>query len=349
MALKLPIFLRSICLYLLVLRFLSFGLVALFMGIIGSNDAFSAQSEEHKNQISPKKAPLITITQITEHPSLDKIRNGIVETLQKAIPDVDIRFDNAQGNIATASLIAAKTLALNPDLAIAITTPSAQTMAKVLSNSQIPIVFSAVTDPLGVQLLNSLDMPKGKITGVVDQPPIGQALDVIKALQPRITAVGVLYNSGEANSAYQLQQIKFAAESRDINVIEVAVSSASDISLTISLLLESVDAILLPNDNLIISSLEPIIKSARVKKVPVYTSDPESLTRGATAAIAFDQHEIGVVTGNLALTYLAHPENTPKPVLLKAAKLYLNLPEIKRLDLNFNAVKDVGLEIVSSF
>src|SRR3990167_2675479 len=119
---------------------------------------------------------IVAITQITQHPSLDQIRQGILDELKeegvlKAMK-IQVIYDNAQGNITTAVQIAQKFAGLNPEVVVGITTPSAQTIHSALKDKEIPLVFAAVTDPVGANLVKDLDHTQENVTGTVDLPPI---------------------------------------------------------------------------------------------------------------------------------------------------------------------------------
>lgn len=295
----------------------------------------------------------IAMTKITSHPSLDLIEKGVLDVLEKSDLDLKITSNNAQGNITIAAQIAQKFASLSPTIVVPITTPSAQTMAKAFKSTGIPIIFSAVTDPVGANLLNSLKESTATLTGVVDQPPVVKIIEVMRLVKPTLKAVGVIYNAGEANSEFQIAAFRAAAEAQDIVVREVPVAKAADIQMAAASLVSDIDAIFLPNDNLVISSIEAIIKTAGSRSLPVYVSDPESIERGAFAAIAFDQYEIGKATGELLLKVLEtgstrdHP-----PVLLDNPKFYINEKVAKKLGFSqefvdslrdhFNSLKGPG-------
>lgn len=284
----------------------------------------------------------VALTKITSHPSLDLIEKGILDVLKRAHPDLKITSNNAQGNITIAAQIAQKFAALSPTVVVPITTPSAQTMVKAFQGTGIPIVFSAVTDPVGAHLLTSLKEGTDTLTGVIDQPPVIKIIDVMFFVKPGLKNVGVIYNAGEANSEFQIAAFRKEAEERGIAIREVPVAKASDIQMAAASLVSDVDAIFLPNDNLVISSIEAIIKTASAGSVPVYVSDPESIERGAFAAIAFDQYEIGRATGELLLKVLktGSTKNNP-PVLLDNPKFYINEGVAKALGFSDEFIKDL--------
>ncbi len=268
----------------------------------------------------------IAITKIMSHPSLNLIEEGIVDTLKQEYPDTRFIINTAQGNITIAAQIAQKFASLQPDIVVPITTPSAQTIVKNFRGSPTPIVFAAVTDPIGANLLKSLELPTEKLTGVVDQPPISDTLRLIKHINPQVKKIGVIYNAGESNSEFQIAMLRKEADKKNIEIVEVPVAKSSDIQLATNSIIEKVDCFFLPNDNLVISAIESILKIANAKNKLVYVSDPESVRRGAFAAFAFDQYQIGKTVGELAIKILKKEKGTPLPPphLMNNSRLYIN-------------------------
>jgi putative tryptophan/tyrosine transport system substrate-binding protein len=271
----------------------------------------------------------VAITQIAPHPSLDQIRRGVEDELRQYDPSIKIIFDNAQGNVATATQIAQKFLSLDVDAVVPITTPSAQTMCSVFKNASTPIVFAAVTDPYRAKVVIK-DTPSS-ITGVSDRPPLKQQLQLMKQVIPKLGKVGILYNAGEVNSQSTVDELKELAKEYQLEIVEGACSQSSEVSSVALNLVEKVDALFIPNDNLVISALDAVLKVAQGKK-PVFALDPESVTKGCLAAAAYDQYEMGRDVGKIVVRILqgealqAIPVETPNQV-----KTSVNLTTAKAL------------------
>lgn len=261
-----------------------------------------------KQQASPRKMKVVAITQIVQHPSLDKIRQGVIDALAsqgfKEGQNLKLIYENAQGNISIATQIAQSFVGENPDAIVAITTPSAQAVLSVAKGTGIPIVYGAVTDPVGAKLISSLKTPSSQVTGTYDQPPAKEQIALIQQFLPHAQKIGIIYNPGEVNNVFQVGLMKKAAQKRGLTVIESTASKSADIANVAHFIARKVDAILLPNDNTVIASLESIIRAANEAKIPVFTSDPESIERGAVAAVAFDQYKIGLQTGEIVADIL---------------------------------------------
>ncbi len=285
------------------------------------------------------KSPQVAITQIIAHPSLDQIRQGILdelieqELIQKDLSDVI--YQNAQGNITIAVQIAQRYVALKPKVIVAITTPSAQVMLKAAKDTLIPIVFGAVTDPLDAGLVTCLKGHKGFITGTVDLSLPEAQLSLIKQFLPTVHKIGLLYNSSEKNSQKQVKAIKEGAKNFGIEIEEASVFKTADVAQATSYLTGKVEAILLPNDNTVISALKTIIKIAKKRGIPVFASDPESVKSGAVAAVANNQYQIGRETGEIVAHILKGQNIKEIDVrIIDASKPYINERALKEFGLN---------------
>ncbi len=258
----------------------------------------------------PSPLPLVAISQIVQHVSLDEEREGIIEALKDAGyidgRTVKIIYENAQGNMSTASLIASSFASRKPAVAIAISTPSAQTLLKPLMDQQVPLVFTAVTDPLEAKLVTSLEAPRPEpVTGVSDALMPGPQLDLIQKLIPSVKNIGVVYNSGETNSVKAVQQLKAEAANRGLTLVLAIADKSSDvIPATTKLIGDKVDAIYIPNDNTAVAAMESIVTLGKKYKMPVFAGDAGSVERGALAAYAYDRTALGRKTGDLAVKIL---------------------------------------------
>lgn len=265
----------------------------------------------------------IAITQIVDHPSLNAIREGIIEGLANEGfvegPDFKIKFENAHGNLTTAAQIAQKFAGQKLDVIIPISTPSAQPIVKQIKNT--PIVFAAISDPLSAKIVTSLDKPKGNVTGVADIPPIEEQLNFIQTCLPGLKTLGVIYNPGEVNNVSFLLTLKDLAALKKIKILTAAAPRSSDVQVAAQSLVSRVDAFLIGNDNTVVSGLEPLIKIALESKKPLFMSDHESVDRGAFAAYAYDQKEIGQQVGVMVSKILKgkSPKDIPveRPMDLK--------------------------------
>lgn len=283
----------------------------------------------------------VAITQIVEHPSLDAIRKGIIDELEKhgyTSDNLQITYDSAQGNIATAAQIAQRFVASFPDAIVAIATPSAQTAVNAVKGSQIPVIFGAVTDPISAKIVASLEKPTNNVTGTIDLPPTKSQLDFVKEVYPNLKKLGVLYNPGETNNVLQVAEIKKYADSLGIEIIESTPTKTSEVSAAAKSLIAKAEAILLPNDNTVVSALESVLKAAAEGAIPVFTSDPDSVRKGALAAIANNQYDVGRATGKIVAHILSGERASSIPVqAVQISKRYVNKNTAQNLGLTITA------------
>ncbi len=248
----------------------------------------------------------VDVTAIVEHPALDAVRDGVKDALAAAGykdgENLKFVYKSAQGNAATAAQIAREFAGEGPNVIVPISTPSAQTVAA--ATRDIPIVFSAVTDPVGAQLIKSMEKPGGNVTGLSDMSPIAEHLALLKEILPSIKTVGFLYNSGEANSVSTLAVFKAEAEKAGITVVESAATKTAEVQGAMRALVGKVDAVYVPTDNTIISALESAVGVAVESKLPLFTADTDSVARGAIAALGFNYYDVGKQTGEIVVRVL---------------------------------------------
>jgi putative ABC transport system substrate-binding protein len=248
----------------------------------------------------------VAVTAIVEHPALDAARDGIRDELEAEGwvigGNLDFSYESAQGNPATAAQIARQLVGEAPDVIVPISTPSAQ--AVVAATKDIPVVFTAVTDPLGAKLVASLEEPGGNVTGMSDLSPIALHLDLVKEIMPDATRLGVIYNPGEANSVTLLELLKLEAPVRDLELVEAAAPRSSDVLAAAQSLVGKVDAIYVPTDNTVVTALEAIIRVGTENQLPVFAGDTDSVPRGAIAALGFNYYDLGRQTGKIVARVL---------------------------------------------
>lgn len=290
----------------------------------------------------PAKADDVTVavTAIVEHPALDAARKGVLDALTaagyKEGENLKFVFESAQGNPATAAQIARQFAGDEPSVIVPISTPSAQ--AVVSTTRDIPVVFTAVSDPLGAQLVKNMDKPGGNVTGLSDMSPVGEHIALIKEILPSVKTIGYLYNSGEANSVSLLAALKAEAEKAGITVVESAATKSAEVQGAARALVGRADAIYIPTDNTIISALEGAVAVAEESKLPLFTADTDSVSRGSIAALGFNYYDVGKQTGEIVVRVLKG-EN-PGDIAVKtaagsdlvinkaaAAKMGVTLPE----------------------
>ncbi|MCJ8313560.1 MAG: ABC transporter substrate-binding protein [Pseudomonadales bacterium] len=279
-------------------------------------------------QIVFSKIVHVATTAIVEHPALDAVRDGILEVLlENGYDDSNLKFtyESAQGQPAIAAQIARKLMGEQPDVIVAIATPSAQAMVSASQGSNIPVVFSAVTDPLGAKLVSNLEKPGANVTGLSDMVNVRQHLLLMREFNPKLKTIGIPYNPGESNSVVIIEALKVVAKYMHIKVIESAAPKSSDVMLATKQLVGKVDAIYCPTDNTIISALESVIKVGVDAQIPVFAADTASVKRGVIAAVGYDYFDLGRQTGLIVIQILNGAKAGDIPVkMAEGTSLFVN-------------------------
>jgi len=248
----------------------------------------------------------VAVTSIVEHPALDAVRDGVKLALEEAgyVDGKNLRwiYQTAQGNMGTAAQIARKFAGDQPNVIVAISTPSAQTL--LANTKKIPIVFSAITDPIGAKLVPSWDASGTNVTGVSNILDVPRQIDLIQQVVPDAKRVGIIYNPAEANSAYYVKQMEALLPERGLTPVVVAAPRSVDVSSAARSLIGRVDVIYTPSDNNVVSAYEGVAQAANEGKIPLIGADPTSAPRGAAVTLGVDYTELGAQTGRMVLRIL---------------------------------------------
>ena len=246
----------------------------------------------------------IGISQFAEHGSLDNCREGFIEGLkEEGIEEgenLKIEYKNAAADQGTAKQISDTFVSDKVDLICGIATPSAQAAFNSAMNSDIPVIYTAVTDPAEAKLVDDEGNPVGEITGTSDELPIKEQLEMIREILPDAKKVGILYTTSEANSVSALSTYKKLAGDYDLEIVEKGVTQTADISLAAEELLGEVDCLTNLTDNTVVNSLATILDKANAQKIPVFGSEIEQVKLGCLAAEGLDYIKLGKQTGKMA-------------------------------------------------
>lgn len=245
----------------------------------------------------------VAVTAIVEHPSLNAVRDGVYEALQtagyKEGENLRWQYQTAQGNTSTAAQIARKFIGDQPDVIIAISTPSAQTV--LAGTKTIPVVFCAVTDPVAAKLTTSWEGSGTNVTGVSDMLDLDKQADLILRVVPDAKTVGMVFNPAEANSVVVVKNMEQELNKRGMKLLTAAAPRSVDVGTAARSLAGKVDVFYTSTDNNVVAAYEAITKVAQETKTPLIASDPPSVTRGAAAALGVDYTELGRQAGRQAI------------------------------------------------
>ncbi|CAL8967426.1 hypothetical protein TESS_TESS_00135 [Tessaracoccus sp. O5.2] len=262
-----------------------------------------------------EEKPSVSVGAVTivSHPSLDAVYEGIKEGLADAGyvdgENLTLEFQNPQGDQATLTNIANTYAASDHDIFVALATPPAQALAQVIQDR--PIVFASVTDPVAAGLVDDLEAPGANVTGTSDQLPTDRQLQVIQQILPDVETVGIVYSSAEVNAQVQAEAAIEAGKELGIEVLTATITNSSEVQQAAESL--DVDAYFVVVDNTVVSAMESMVQVAEQRQRLLVTSDPDSVQRGAAAALATDYRAQGVQTAGMIARIIegADPASTP--------------------------------------
>lgn len=247
---------------------------------------------------SQDKSFTIGISQLAEHPALDDTRRGFEDGLKELGVDAEIINQNAQGDIPISLSIAQKFVKDKVDLIFAIATPAAQTAKQ--ATGHIPIIFSAVTDPVIAELVDSVEIPGGNVTGTSDAAPIEKQLKLFKELDKDIKKIGIIYNTDESNSQIQIDIVKELALKLDLEIITVGISAISDISQAASSLAKKVDGIYTITDNMVASAVNVVAQKAIENNIITVGAEDSHVSGGILVSDGISYYELGRQSARMA-------------------------------------------------
>ena len=270
---------------------------------------------------------VVAVTTIDEHPALIACRDGIRDALEAAgyVDGKNLKFvyESAKGDPAAADRIARQFARSKPDVIVPISTPSA--LSVVRATIGIPVVFAAVTDPLGAKLVRDMHEPGGNVTGISDLSPVRAHINLIEAITPGARKIGILFNPLESNSYTLVYLMKKAAMSVNMTVVEAPARKSSDVPSAVQALVGKADVIFVPTDNTVVPMLDAVVKVGMDHGMPVYAGDTDAVKRGAIAGIGLDYYNLGRQAGNIVVRVLRgeKPGKIPVTVADKTS-LYVN-------------------------
>ncbi|NLC37398.1 MAG: ABC transporter substrate-binding protein [Alcaligenaceae bacterium] len=255
---------------------------------------------------APAWAQSVAVTSIVEHPALDAVRDGVKESLAEAgyteEKGLKWQYQTAQGNNAIAAQIARKFIGDRPDVIVAIATPSAQ--AVVAATRDIPVVYSAVTDPVVAQLVPTTEASGTNVSGVSDRLSLERQIELIKKVVPDAKRVGMVYNPAEANSVVVVKAMRELLPEQGMSLVEATAPRTVDVGAAARSLVGKVDVIYTNTDNNVVSAYEALVKVGTDAKLPLVASDTDSVVRGAIAAMGVNYHNLGLQTGRMVVRIL---------------------------------------------
>ncbi len=300
----------------------------------GSNGGSDSENDAEKTYT-------VGISQFAEHGSLDNCREGFVEGLAEAGfvegENLKIEVGNAAADSGTAKQITDGFVSDQVDLICGIATPSAQAAYNSAMNSDIPVIYTAVTDPVAAKLAGEDGTPVGEVTGTSDELPIKEQLEMIREILPDAKKIGIMYTTSEVNSVSAIETYKELAGDYGFTIVEKGVTQTADISLAADELLGEVDCLTNLTDNTVVNSLATILDKANEKKIPVFGSEIEQVKLGCVAAEGLDYIALGRQTGEMAAAVLKGEK--------KASEMKYETISEPGLYVNTKAASDLGITL----
>ena len=308
----------------------SLGLVVPFLLIsfVLLSSAFAAE---------PAKKVLVGVSKIVSHPALDAVVKGVQDELAAQKINADYDLQNANGDINAAASIATKFQSEKVNVAVGIATPTSQSLVNTLKG--IPIVFSAVTDPVKAGLVASLKKGDKNVTGVSDMTPVKQQIELLLKVK-KVKRLGHIYTSSEENAVVLAGIVKQVCKELKIEFVETTVSKSAEVKQAVQAIIGRVDALYISTDNTVVSAMSAVTEVAMKAKVPIMSADPSSAENyPVLAAWGFDYYKMGRTTGKIVADILngKKPEQIPTQFMTKTSDvdLLINLDVAKKLGLTF--------------
>ena len=298
----------------------------------GSSDSTKSGSQAGSTASTDKVT--VAIGQFAEHGSLDNCREGFIKGLAeggyKEGENLEIIYENASADSGMAAQIANNFVAKKVNLICAITTPMAQISYSTAKDTDIPVIYMAITNPVAAELAREDGSSVGNITGTSDKLPIKKQLEMIRKVMPDAKNIGILYCTSEVNSEMSVKEYKEAAKEFGFEIIEQAVTSPADVPLATDNILTKVDCL---------NSLDIVLDKAKKAGKPVFGSEIEQVKKGCVASVGLDYVYVGEETGKMAAKVLKGEAKASEMKFItfeeadlygneEAAKVYgLTLPE----------------------
>lgn len=309
----------------------------LFVGCSGEvNQVDNGGQEDIGQENIADQVFQIGISQLAEHPALDDARLGFEDGLKELGVNAEIDYKNAQGDITNTISIAQKFAKDERDLIFAIATPAAQGAKQVTSD--IPVIFSAVTDPVVAELVDTMEAPGGNVTGTSDASPMDRQLQLFKELDEDIERVGIIFNTSEPNSQVQVDMAKEIAEDLKIEIVEVGISTINDIPQAVDSIIKKVDGIYTITDNMVASAINVVAEKAIQQKMITIGAEDAHVKGGVLVTDGISYYELGKQSARMAKEILVDGKDT-KDIgveISENTQKAFNINTLKALELDEN-------------
>ena len=282
---------------------------------------------------------VVGISQFAEHGSLDNCKNGFLAGLEeegiKEGENLMVLFDNAQADTGTASTIVDNYVSQKVDMICAIATPSAMSAYNSTMNTEIPVIYTAVSDPVEAGLADDAGLPTGNITGTSDALAVSAQLEMIRSVLPEAKTIGILYTTSEVNSISAIEEYKKYAGDYGFEIVESGINTIADVGIAAADIVTKVDCLTNLTDNTVVSALQTVIDSANTAGIPVFGSEVEQVKAGCVASMGLEYFELGKQTGRMAAKVLKGEAKASdmKFEVISEPSLYVNTAAAEKINL----------------
>lgn len=287
----------------------------------------------------------IGIFQIAEHAALDSARDGFIQGLKEGGfedgVNIIINKKNAQGSPMTADTIAKKFVSDKSDLIFAIATPCAQSAYN--ATKTIPVVITAVTDPVDAGIVKSIDKPDTNVTGTSDRFPVEEQIKLLKLIMPNAKKVGYMYNTGEKNSIIQLKELKEICVKYDLTIVATGITNVNEAAQSLNSIIDDIDVLYTPTDNLIAASMPLISEKCFLKNKPIFGAERAHVESGALITKGIDYKLLGKESAKIAIQILNGTNPSVIPVAMQDKfEIVINEDAAKKLNITIpdSIIKD---------
>ncbi|MDK9736663.1 ABC transporter substrate-binding protein [Vibrio sp. D404a] len=293
------------------------------------------------SSVSLASSAKVSISQIIDHPDLNATHRGLIDGLkERGYEDgknLELTSQVADGKPAQAARIARELVSKNPHVLVGIATPSSQ--ALVSATRTIPIVFTAVTDPVGARLVRRLENPGRNVTGLSDLSPVHQHVELIKQSMLDVDSIGVVYNPAESNAVTLISILKGAAEQHDLALHIEPVFTVDEVEEKTRIVAKKSDVVYAMTDNTVASAIDDLIQAANNQNTPVFAGTTAYVNKGAVLGAGLDYYQIGLETAEYVVAILEGE---------KPGKLDVKTPNRSALKVNLEALKKFRITLPSS-
>ena len=304
-------------------------MLAVVLGMVMTVSLMAGCGTKEEGNAKEADTYTIGISQFAEHGSLDNCREGFLDGLAEAGivegENLTVKYKNAAADMGTASQISSNFVSDKVDMICAIATPSAQAAYNAAMDEEIPVIFTAVTDPVAAELAAKDGAPVGEVTGTSDKLPVEAQLEMIREILPDAKTIGIIYTTSEANSVSAIAEYEEKVGDYGFELVTKGVTAVSEVGLAAEDLLTKVDCITNLTDNTVVSALATVLDKANAAKIPVFGSEIEQVKIGCLAAEGLDYVALGRKTGEMAAKVLKG--------------------ETKASDLSFEQITEAGLYV----